>query len=166
VCPAVTPTPRGTSRRHGEPPGARAPSRSSVPVHGVPAHGLNHAARPHEAAPRVVAKSVDEDLGNLSRRAEQKRPRAILEALPAKQKLVEVTGFNAAIGRNLFPDGEVFHWDTRTTNTKGPNGRYIIEVHGGNPGVPSGLHHATPPHLQVQLSGKVQVRIFMPPEGV
>ncbi len=75
MCPAVTPTPRGTSRRHGEPPGARAPSRTSVSVHGGSAHGSRHAARPHEAATRVVAKSVDEDLGKLLCKVEQKTPR-------------------------------------------------------------------------------------------
>jgi hypothetical protein len=91
---------------------------------------------------------------------------AILEALLAKRKLVEVTGFNAAIGRNLFPKGGIFHWDVEPTKVKAPNGRYVIEGHGGNLGDPAGLHHATTPHLQIQLSRQVQVRIFMPPDGL
>jgi hypothetical protein len=91
---------------------------------------------------------------------------AILEALLAKRRLVEVTGFNAAIGRTLFPKGGSFHWDIKPTTVKAPNGRYVIEGHGGNLGDPGGLHHATTPHLQIQLSNKVQVRIFMPSEGL
>jgi hypothetical protein len=84
----------------------------------------------------------------------------ILNELMRRHHLVDTTGLNARIGRRVFDANGVagYHWDTAFD----ADGVLLGHRQALNDG-PAGRHHATTPHLQMQVNG-VEVRLFFPRE--
>jgi hypothetical protein len=84
----------------------------------------------------------------------------VLNELMRRHHLVDTTGLNARIGRRVFDANGVagYHWDT-AFDADGVLRGHRQALNDG----PAGRHHATTPHLQMQVNG-VEVRLFFPRE--